>query len=427
MTKNVADLKPAPENPRKITDEELRTLGEAMKEFGDLSGIVFNRKTGHLVGGHQRLKHLDPSWKIVSKPHQDKQGTVAVGWVETDFGRFTYREVDWPKRKEHAANLAANKISGEWDNEKLAPILEELAQLPELDLTGFTPQEANLVIEGVRDLDEDVARDDHIPRLDRAGPKVKAGDVWALGEHRLVCGDATDEIAWNLLMERKKADLYITDPPYGVSYDNSTRFAQNHQTGKRRYDRTLGPVEGDVDTGAALRALPLMFKYLRPDGSAYICCGINLGQDLVNWLREQKIHYNPYLVWRKDHHMVTWLRYHYIHELILWCGRGSLPGGNARWFGSKQELSVWDISVDARRETRLHPTQKPTKLYERAMVNSSAPGEIIMDPFAGSGTLVIAAEKHKRRAFMMEITPVFCQLIIKRWEQWTGKKAKRLA
>lgn len=134
----VSDLSPAPYNPRKISNQKLTRLKKALEEFGDLSGIVFNIRTGRLVGGHQRIKNLDPSWKITTKEHTDQTGTVAIGYIETPRGLLTYREVDWPEKREKAANLAANKHGGEWD----IPMLKE--QLLELDtgelnleLTGF--------------------------------------------------------------------------------------------------------------------------------------------------------------------------------------------------------------------------------------------------------------------------------------------------
>ena len=189
---SVADVKPAPYNPRQISNDQLTTLKQTMKEYGDLGGIVYNLTTGHLVGGHQRAKSLDPTWRIHKHPAKDTTGTVSLGYIETPQGRFNYREVRWPLRKEKAANLAANKISGEWDNHKLAPILEELAPLPDLSMTGFTLPEANLIIETLKLEDQD-DKQDHIPPLDHNAPRIKLGDAWGLGNHRLVCGDATNQ------------------------------------------------------------------------------------------------------------------------------------------------------------------------------------------------------------------------------------------
>lgn len=140
--KKVGDLKPSRYNPRKISQAQLDRLGKSMADFGDLSGIVMNRRTGNLVGGHQRLKHLDPDWKIESKPHTDDTGTVAIGHIDTPWGRWSYREVDWPEKKELAGNLAANKQGGEFDVVKLKLILTELDSGDfDMDLTGFGGEE----------------------------------------------------------------------------------------------------------------------------------------------------------------------------------------------------------------------------------------------------------------------------------------------
>ena len=134
----VKDLKPAKWNPRKIGEWKLRSLKKAMMEFGDLSGIVFNVQTGNVVGGHQRIKHLDPAWKVEKVKHKDKVGTVAIGYIETDFGRWQYREVDWDEKKELAANVAANKHGGEWDYPLLKDIYVELDDgSMDMDLLGF--------------------------------------------------------------------------------------------------------------------------------------------------------------------------------------------------------------------------------------------------------------------------------------------------
>ncbi len=142
----VKDLKAAEYNPRKIADEKLKALAAAMREFGDLSGIVFNKRTGRLVGGHQRVKNLDPAWEIQKKASPDKLGTVATGFVITPEGRWTYREVDWPEKKEKMANLAANKHKGEWEDEKLKALLQELdLNSAEIDLVGFDKKEVDRI------------------------------------------------------------------------------------------------------------------------------------------------------------------------------------------------------------------------------------------------------------------------------------------
>jgi DNA modification methylase len=419
----VAELRPAAYNPRKITDADLETLKKSMQKYGDLSGIVVNVRTGNMVGGHQRIKHLDPFWKIVKRPYRDKTGTVAIGHIETPFGRFSYREVSWDRRNERAANLAANKIQGDWDNEKLAPVLQELVTLPEFELTGFTAQEANLIIESypTRETPRD---DDEAPPLP-AKPQTRLGQLWKLGNHRLLCADATDPESWRRLMNGARAGLCITDPPYGVDmrYTGSKASLLNEITHKRRLVRPrVAPMNGDRNTDAALRTMPLIFENLLPEATAYVTAGTDLMVDLYNWLRQNKIHYGIGMFWRKDQDVVSWNRYHPGHENIIFCGQGSLPGGNnKRWFGPKNESTIWEIPIDNRGH-KVHRAQKPVALYERAIINSSAPGEIVVDPFAGSGPLIVAAEKHQRRAYMIELDPAYCDVIVKRWMAFTGTK-----
>ena len=144
---SVQDLRPSDYNPRQISDSQLLMLKNSLEEFGDLSGIVVNRKTGNIVGGHQRIKVLDPSWPIFKEEFTDKTGTVALGWIETPKGRLIYREVHWPEKKEKMANLAANKHGGDWDTPKLKDLLKDLNDgINDMNLTGFTGKEIDDLI-----------------------------------------------------------------------------------------------------------------------------------------------------------------------------------------------------------------------------------------------------------------------------------------
>ena len=145
----IKDLKPADYNPRKITNEKLKMLERSMREFGDLSGIVYNRRTGNLIGGHQRIKHLDLEWEVIKRDSEDDLGTIAEGYIETPFGRWTYREVDWSEEREKAANIAANKHGGEFDFPKLSEILVELDDSDfDMELTGFDENELKAFLVG---------------------------------------------------------------------------------------------------------------------------------------------------------------------------------------------------------------------------------------------------------------------------------------
>lgn len=414
---------PANYNPRKISDERLEDLGRSQREFGDLSGIVVNVQTGNVVGGHQRIKTLDPSWRIRKRGMKDQVGTVALGYIDTpDRGRLSYREVDWPLEREKAANLAANKIQGEWDTTKLAPLLEGLTVKPELfDLTGFAIQEANLLIAS---LEEERPDADLIPAPPEK-PLTKPGQMIRFGPLRLLCADATKLESYRTLLGDVKASVCITDPPYGVDYEfeHGKGFHLNQLTHRKEcIPKRSTAMVGDHSSDVALRTYPLIFKHLDPQAAAYIFAGTNLLIDTVNWLRQEKIHYGILMVWDKGANVVSWNHYHPGHENIIFCGQGSLPGGgNKRWFGPKDESKIWHIPIDDRGH-KMHRAQKPVELYKRALINSSVTGDIMIDPFAGSGRALIAAQETKRRAYLMEIDPRNCDLIINRWVTFTGHK-----
>ena len=193
--KTVGDLRPAPYNPRKISKRQAQMLAKSLAEFGDLSGIVVNRKTGNVVGGHQRLKLFDPKWPIIKVEQPvDAMGTVATGHIETPWGRWSYRDVEWPEGKEKAANIAANKQGGDFSIPELKELLVELDDGGfDLDLTGFDEGELKDLIDWQRPGEE---RADEVPEPPKV-PVTKPGDLWVLGNHQLLCGDSTkaEEVA----------------------------------------------------------------------------------------------------------------------------------------------------------------------------------------------------------------------------------------
>ncbi len=190
----IKDLKPADYNPRKITSEKLTMLKKALTEFGDLSGIVYNRRTQRLVGGHQRVKTFDKSWEITKMKAADKRGTVALGYVETPHGRMTYREVDWTEAKEKAANIAANQQGGEFDDGLLKDLVKELKlNGADMDLIGFDAEELSAIF---TDNTGNEPKDAE-PQIDQAEElnkkwQVKFGDLWQISDHLLLCGDSTN-------------------------------------------------------------------------------------------------------------------------------------------------------------------------------------------------------------------------------------------
>ena len=204
------DLKPAEYNPRTITDEQLGRLKKALYEFGDLSGIIFNRRTGNVIGGHQRLKCLPEDAKIEKKDLKTptKTGTVAHGFIIIEDEKYTYREVDWDDATEKMANIAANKHGGDWDDEKLSLILHELSEMPifDLDLIGFETTEFDEILSRITK--DGQIDDDEVPEVNTPEPITKTGDIYILGKHRLLCGDSTKKEDVETLYEEFLAHVY---------------------------------------------------------------------------------------------------------------------------------------------------------------------------------------------------------------------------
>jgi DNA modification methylase len=392
-------------NPRVIGDEQYRALTENLRKFGIVDPLIVDQHN-RIVGGHQRLKALK-----------------AMGVKEVPIVKLSLTSNEFK-----VLNVALNRISGEWDNGKLAPILAELAPLPELRFTGFSPQEANYVIETFSQEVKDACEDFAPSRPKKASTEL--GTLYALGEHRLLCDDATDPMAWKKLLGDWKAGMVFMDPPYGVGYDLHSKFVLDRASGEARHHKSWGVITNDDDTEAATESLPNVFGNLADDGVTYITCGTRLLLRLANWLDTNHVRYGSFLIWDKGAPVITWERYHAEHEFIIYCGPGSYPtrgkgGIKSRWFGPKNETTLWRIPREPNAE-RTHPTQKPVALYERAIANSSSRGELVVDPFAGSGTCLIAAEKHGRRAYCVELDPKYCDVAVSRWETYTHRKARRL-
>jgi DNA modification methylase len=389
-------------NPRVMSEDELDALKKNIQHFGIVDPIVVN-KDNLVIGGHQRIK-----------------AAKALGMKRVPVVRLnlTSQEVK-------VLNLALNRISGSWDVQKLAPILQELESIPEIDLTGFTPTEITEIVAAIPILDGFSERENQIPEPP-PNPITRLGDLWKLDNHHLLCADVTKQESWRRLLNEKEAALVIADPPYGVNYELSKKFVLNPITGQPIPHKSWGPIQNDQDRQTAINSLEHIFNHLTCDGVAYILCGSRLQVDVATWLDEHRIYRSTFLVWDKGRQVISWERYHPEHENIIYCGPGAHPTGNAsRWFGPRNETTVWRITPPNGSD-RVHPTQKPVELYERAITNSTSRKDVVVDPFAGSGTCLIAAEKTKRSAYCIELDPNACDIAVKRWETFTGRKANRI-
>lgn len=484
----VKDLKYAPYNPRKISDEMLNKLKQSIEEFGYVEPIVVNKRTRHVVGGNQRLKALED---------------LGIEEVEAVF-------VDLDDAREKALNIALNKITGEWDYPKLKDLLEELDTGEiDIELTGFDMVEIEDLMTQFHVPEEII--EDEVPEPPKEAI-TKPGNLWLLGRHRLLCGDATKKEDVERLMDGKKADLVFTDPPYGMKKEKDGVMNDN-----LNYDDLLKFNK---------KWIPLSFDALKENGSWY-CWGMDeplmdiYSNILKPMIKSQKITFRNLITWDKGFgqgQLSENFRMYPIADekcLFVVCGvqgfnnnsdnyfEGFEPirkyleeeakkvkldakklqeicgvGMYSHWFTKSQwdlmkeehylklqnyykdqafkkeyqeikkeyqEIknkwyetrayfnnthdnmnNVWhfDRAVKEERENAGgHATPKPLALCARAIKTSSREGEIVLDLFGGSGSTLIACEQLNRTCYMMEIDSVYCDVIVKRWENLTGQKA----
>ena len=418
---NLKDLAPNPRNPRTISDDQLTRLAKSLEKFGDISGFVFNRRTGRLAGGHQRGKALPDAPITITREYAEptRSGTVAEGYVEINGERFSIRFVDWDEQTEHAANVAANKHGGSFDNEKLREIMLELDHHNfDLDLTGFSLDELDILMAPVHKM-EPQCDEDEIP--ERVEPRTKLGDIYRLGNHRVKCGDSTILTQVEELMNGEKAELLWTDPPYGVSYADKNAFQNSIALGKRIQERILGDHQTpDQMNEFWFTVLSNAFAVLEEKSSYYIASP--QGGDLMMMMSIIRAGFQlkHMLIWVKNNHVLGRCDYNYKHEPMLY---GWKENGTHEFYGAGRcKTSVWDFNKPTKND--LHPTMKPVELIEESILNSSGPGRQVLDLFGGSGSTLIACEKTGRKCFMMELDPHYVDVICARWEKFTGRKAE---
>lgn len=390
-----------PDNPRTITDAKLKQLAKALEEFGDLGGFVYNRKSKQLVGGHQRAKLFGAAEIVIEQNYKKptRTGTVAEGYAMLKGGRFKYREVYWDSLKEKAANIAANKGAGEWDMPKLGEWFTELKELGlDLDLTMFDEAERKdfFSITGEIGLTDP----DAVP--DNAPTRCNAGDLWVLGNHRLLCGDSTNVQHVERLMGGEKRIMVFTDPPYGMNLNADYSGMVNRDGVAGRKHKNIAGDNQDFDPGTIFGVFadcPEILLF----GADYYAERIperNAGSWLV-WDKRVEEKYDKVIgsgfemIWSKRKRKRDIIRFEY-----------------ASW-GARM--------ADKVNGAKPHPTMKPVGLLLKIL--EMVEGEKVADLFLGSGSTLIACEKTGRRCFGMEIDPKYCDVILKRWEDFTGKKA----
>lgn len=377
-------LIPADYNPRKDLkpgDAEYEKLKRSIKEFGYVEPIIWNKTTGNVVGGHQRLKVL-----------------LADGVKEIDCV-----VVEFDSEKEKALNIALNKVSGEWDRDKLTALISDLQEEDfDVTITGFDLAEIDELFkdtlqDGVKDDDFDVDNELQKPAI------TKLGDLWLLGKHRLVCGDSTISDTYDLLMDGNMANLVVTDPPYNVNYEGAAGKIKNDNMDADKFYQFL------------LDAFTLTERVMAKDASIYVFHADTEGLNFRKAFSDAGFYLSGTCIWKKQSIVLGRSPYQWQHEPILF---GWKKKGKHAWYSDRKQSTIWEF--DKPRKNSDHPTMKPVPLVAYPILNSSLTGCIVLDPFGGSGSTLIACEQTDRICYTVELDEKFCDVIVKRYIEQIG-------
>lgn len=424
------DLKPDPDNPRSITDGALEALSSSLEEFGDISGIVYNEKTGELVAGHQRLKAVKEKGKptLTSAKRYKWKGEDErlLTFRDASGAMYTVRSVKWDKDRQMAANLAANSryLAGDFTREAMALLEEVEATHPDLhEALRFDELFADLEKEFVdEELPPAEGNTDPDDLPEPGGSRAQVGDIWELGAHRVLCGSAADFDALEGFLRGSAVRMIWTDPPYGVAYADKNEFLNAAGKGNSNQEEIKGDhMSPEAVQGLLTSALQGAGENVVVGASFYIAAPPG---DMLPYFLEaielSSFVYKHGLVWVKNNFVLGRCDYHYQHEMVLY---GWAEG--AHYFvNDHTKTTVFEF--DKPRDSDSHPTMKPVGLIVEHIQNSSRRGETVYDPFLGSGSTLIAAEQTGRVCFGVEIDPKNVDIILQRWEDFTGKRARKI-
>lgn len=414
-TAKTDSLIPYARNSRTHSDEQVAQIAASIKEFGFLNPIIVDGENG-IIAGHGRLLAAQ------------KLGIDEVPVVEA---------AHLTEAQKRAYIIADNKLAlnAGWDNEMLALELGELGELGfDLGLTGFDEDEIAALMPD--EIEPGLTDEDAVPEV-QDDPVTKPGDVWLLGNHRLMCGDSTIIDDADRLMGGKKADMVWTDPPYNVDYEGGTGLKiQNDSMPDASFRQFL------VD------AFVVAYSVTKSGRPIYVAHADSEGENFRGAVRESGFLLKQCLIWVKNSMVMGRQDYQWQHEPILY---GWKPGEAHKWYGEFTKKTVIDDDVDVKkldkkelvalvnklrnskcttviREDKpyrndIHPTMKPVALVGGMILNSSRPEDVVLDLFGGGGATLIACEKHNRNACLMELDPKYCDVIIRRWQDFTGKQA----
>ena len=379
----INSLIPAIYNPRKKLkpgDAEYEKIKNSITEFGYVDPIIVNSDMT-IIGGHQR-------WSVLK----------ALGYDEVD---CVVIEID--KTKEKALNIALNKVTGEWNKELLADLIKDLQSLDyDVSMTGFEPPEIDELFNDVHS--KETKEDDFDVDAELSKPTLtQKGDFWLLGRHRLVCGDATSPEVFDTLLDGKKVNLVVTDPPYNVNYSSDAGTIQNdNMTDTDFYNFLLASYKN-------------MANAMADDASIYVFHADTEGLNFRKAFVDAGFYLSGVCIWAKQSLVLGRSPYQWKHEPILF---GWKKNGKHKWFADRKQSTVWNF--DRPKKSELHPTMKPIALVAYPILNSSMTNGLVLDPFGGSGSTLIACEQTDRTCYTIEIDEKYADVIVKRYIEQIG-------
>ena len=377
------ELKPAAYNPRKKLkkgDKEYEKIKQSLLKFGYVDPIIVNEDLT-VIGGHQRLTVLK----------------------DLDYETAKCVIVDLPKEDEKALNIALNKITGQWDEALLADLLLDLQESDfNLDLTGFEPPEIDDILSNVHD--KELSEDEFdVEEELKKQTLSRHGDIWQLGKHRVICGDSTKAETYKQLLNDRKANLVVTDPPYNVDVEE-----------------TAGKILNDnMSDGDFYQFLLSMFtqveNHMEDDASIYVFHSDTEGLNFRKAFKDAGFYLSGCCIWKKNSLVLGRSPYQWQHEPCLY---GWKKKGKHQWFSDRKQTTIWEY--DRPKSSKDHPTMKPIQLMAYPIQNSSMRGTIVLDPFLGSGSTLIAADQTGRVCYGIELDEKFVDVIVKRYIEVTG-------
>lgn len=389
--RKVEELIPYVNNSRKHSDQQVAQIAASIKEFGWTNPILVDKDKG-IIAGHGRLM-------AARKLKMDDVPTIELSHLS-----------DAQKK---ALVIADNKLAlnADWDTQILSLELSELQDIGfDLDILGFDANELNALLEPeeVKGLTDE----DAVPEVPEE-PKTKLGDIYQLGNHRLMCGDSTSIADIETLCDGQLVDMWLTDPPYNVAYEGKTKDALKIKNDSMDND-TFRQFLRDSYVAADV--------VMKPGAVFYIWHADSEGYNFRGAAKDAGWTVRQCLIWKKSVMVMGRQDYHWRHEPCLY---GWKEGAGHLWASDRKQTTILEFDKPSRNGE--HPTMKPVELFSYQMLNNTKGGDIVLDSFGGSGTTMIAAEKHGRHARLMELDPKYCDVIVKRWEDFTGKKAVLLS